>query len=203
MTSIAALEDAAAAAVYAAVGSGKTRATLAREMGVAESTFYDRCYRWQKRLGLRLPALCPRPSWPLDREAEAIAMALLGKPAAEIAKRFDTTKNAVIGALDRAADAGRWDPPERAERIALIYGPPKTPRSAGQRRRRAEASGKRQSMDERLRYVGVVANGCAYVIGDVRKGRWHFCGAERVRGKSYCAAHHAIMFVKPPAEMRL
>ena len=38
------------------------------------------------------------------------------------------------------------------------------------------------------------ASGCLWPIGDPRQPEFHFCGAKKRAGSSYCAEHHVVAF---------
>jgi len=165
-------EDQAAALRFA----GKTAREIAEALGVHIRT--ARKYRTAWLIGADVSNIRPagfhaggkqRWAWPLEREAEAIRLALVGLTRREIGQRLGITKNAVIGALDRAAKAGRWQPPTRW---------------------RAPES----TMAERIGYPDLDPGRCRWIIGDPRK-EWHWCGAEAVG--TYCDAHRAKMFLPP------
>lgn len=119
--------------------------------------------------------------WLPPLQAEAIRLSDMGLSAAAVARELGggaITKNAVIGALWRAAERGEYlRPIDRRRAVATHQQPP----------------------------TGFVPasndpTGCRYPIGDFGRS-WHWCNRPiRSPGESFCTEHHDLCYVKPPKE---
>jgi GcrA cell cycle regulator len=70
-------------------------------------------------------------------------------------------------------------------------------RHASRRSARAAAARKEEDGPAETAEARRVGPSCCWPVGDPRSRDFHFCGAEAVRGKSYCADHAARAYVKP------
>jgi hypothetical protein len=112
------------------------------------------------------------PFWTLDgRGDQLVILRCLGWTPAAIAAYFGTTRNAIIGYLDRVRRSQLpTAPPDHDPH------PPPT-------------------LAERLRWDVVMAGGCRWVIGEpgpngAKGGEWRWCAAPlRVAGEPYCREH--------------
>lgn len=110
--------------------------------------------------------------WTPARVASLIAWWNEGIAASEIGRRLDVTKNAVIG---------------KAFRLHLA-----------KRRPSAPAPSEDRSV---IRLEGLGAGMCSWPLSAHDEGAFHFCGAETVPGKPYCATHCRQAYL-PPAKAK-
>ncbi len=106
----------------------------------------------------------PVTSWTPERYRELARLWDDGLTGGEIAARLGVSRNAVLA---------------KARRLNLkIRESPLTAAASAARRKHAERRPEGKPPPE----------GCRYVLGDPPE-RWRYCGAPRVAGRSYCAAH--------------
>lgn len=111
--------------------------------------------------------------WTPERIAALIALWNESLPTSEIGRRLGVTKNAVIGKVHRLGLAKRRPSPKAdTEAVRLV----------------------------RLDSLG--ANMCSWPVGNPGDEDFHFCGAEVVPGKPYCAHHCAVAYVRTPPASR-
>ncbi|MDE2105269.1 MAG: hypothetical protein KGL39_49040 [Patescibacteria group bacterium] len=134
-----------------------------------------------------------------------------------MADRFPTlTRNAVLAIVNRAGKAG-----ERVHKPVRPGPSAKKPRVKKPKQENAESlkvapyvalpSQSQASRDylDRVALLGdspgrlgratelvQSVNGCRFGIGDTKSKDFHFCGAKRVPGTSWCAVHRSVVYVK-------
>jgi len=126
--------------------------------------------------------------------------------AQEIADRFEITKNAVIGRVTRLRDKGydlrKRENPAKVEAmpkrtsipkpvIPWVSEPPVDPITEP---KIAHVMGPKNIMDLKM-------DDCRYIINDGPAPFFLFCGDPKA-GKTYCAAHHKLCYVRPPSRVK-
>ncbi|MDE8347049.1 MAG: GcrA family cell cycle regulator [Acidocella sp.] len=123
-----------------------------------------------------------------------------GLSTAEIGRRLNISKNAVVGKAHRLNLAPRPSPIRRHE------GATQNPRAATPRRALGPTlpplSASVSASVPSLRAIMPTAKysqratPCCWPIGEPGKPSFHFCNAEAVSGKPYCESHAAIAYVR-------
>ncbi len=114
-------------------------------------------------------------SWTAERVLELRKLWATGASTAEIGRRLGVSKNAVVGKAHRTGLAPRPSPIRR-----LPASPPPAPRPV------------------RLAPIGRAV--CKWPFGDPQEDDFHFCGAEAMPGKPYCAEHCARAYTRAMRE---
>lgn len=135
-----------------------------------------------------------------------------GLSAAEIGRRLDISKNAVIGKAHRLDLAARISPIKRGPRQAHV-------RSSTSRPRRPSATLPKPSCLQRValapaaqavprgasapsstgtpdRLSSRIARQCCWPIGDPGMSNFRFCNIAALPGKPYCEAHARLAYLK-------
>jgi hypothetical protein len=142
------------------------------------------------------PARAPRgrkPSpWdaPPERRERVLDLVAQGVTFAVIAEQLGTTKSAIAGLVGRARAQGEARAHIKDVRAELAA---------------AERGEAVPGLVERLRWDVVMAGGCRWIYGHPRPdpgevADWHWCGAPRVTGLSYCPAHALAAYQRTPRE---
>lgn len=131
-------------------------------------------------------------TWTDERVTELIRLWETGKSASEIGKILGVSKNSVVGKAHRLKLKSRPSPIRRdgsapKPRSKVIREPLRAPAVAQQ----AKAI-ERPRPVMRRRGKGP---GCLWPIGDPGDSDFHFCEAESVMGKPYCAEHCARAYI--------
>ena len=126
--------------------------------------------------------------------------------AQEIADRFGITKNAVIGRVTRLRNKGydlrKRENPAKVEAMPKrtsipkpvmpwVPSPPVDPITEP---KTAYVMGPKGIMDLKM-------DDCRYIINDGPAPFFLFCGDPKA-GKTYCAAHHKLCYVRPPSRVK-
>jgi GcrA cell cycle regulator len=126
--------------------------------------------------------------------------------AQEIADRLGVTKNTIVGKVTRIRNRGydlrKRKPPEQVVAVARRTSVPKpvvpwvpAPRADPViEPKTVHVAGPKRLMD-----LGI--DDCRYVISGELASSYLFCGEPKA-GKTYCAAHHKLCYVKPPAKVK-
>jgi GcrA cell cycle regulator len=122
-----------------------------------------------------------------------------GLSTAEIGRRLNISKNAVVGKAHRLNLAARPSPIRRHEGSGAVrpaqpkrtQGPTLPPLSASVS---APVAGLRAIMPAPK--YSQRATPCCWPIGEPGKPSFHFCNAEAAAGKPYCEAHASIAYVR-------
>jgi hypothetical protein len=129
-----------------------------------------------------------------------------GNSAQQIADKFGVTKNTIVGKVTRLRDRGydlrKREPPEQVVAVArrtsvpkpVIPWVPAAPVNPITETKTAHVIGSKRLMD-----LGI--DDCRYIINDGQISSFLFCGEPKA-GKTYCAAHHKLCYVKPPARTK-
>jgi len=108
-------------------------------------------------------------TWTVERVSELRKLWASGVSTAEIGRRLGVSKNAVVGKAHRTGLAPRPSPIRRPP-VALSQRP------------------------VRLAPGGSAV--CSWPFGDPQHDDFHFCGAEALPGKPYCAEHCARAYTR-------
>lgn len=124
-------------------------------------------------------------SWTEERISDLVRLWATGRSASEIGRALGVSKNAVIG------KAHRLKLPARPSPIRSSPGP-KVPKPARLPKRVRKV---RSYADVRPRRARKGESACLWPIGEPEEPDFHFCEAEVVPGKPYCAEHCARAYV--------
>jgi len=111
-----------------------------------------------------------------------------GLTTGDIGKKLGISKNAVVGKAHRLGLKGRPSPIKR-EASGSDSTSPETPAAKPRAKAKAVEPKKIKSL------VDLSAHTCRWPIGDPKEPNFHFCGANAMAGKPYCAEHAAIAYV--------
>ena len=146
--------------------------------------------------------------WTDERVEQAKAWVSEGMTAREIAERFGTTRNAVIGKLRRAGHRGGGGiaPKEKSERRPKVAKPPR-PKNRHYKlgfgsRFQSPVPLKAKPVIEppvppEAMMLGIMDLGptaCKFPIGDPRHADFGYCGHKRIGVSPYCPYHHALAY---------
>lgn len=151
----------------------------------------------------------------MEWTAEAIerlrALWAEGLSTAEIGRRMEISKNAVVGKAHRLNLAARPSPIRRdatprpvpaaravrpaAAPIQRLAPPPAQPRPAAAPVAVTSSPPVVRNFTPTRPRIG--ARSCCWPIGEPGTSAFRFCGAESMTGKPYCAEHAALAYVKP------
>ena len=102
---------------------------------------------------------------------------LKGKSTIEIGKELGMSKNAVVGKVHRLELAARPSPIKKNQK-------------QGEQKQKQAA----QIKQSKVSLMDLKLNSCRWPIGDPKDEDFHFCGADTVTGKPYCAEHCKIAY---------
>jgi GcrA cell cycle regulator len=138
--------------------------------------------------------------WTEEAIAKLRSLWAEGLSTAEIGRRLNISKNAVVGKAHRLNLSPRPSPIRRND------GPGATPRPVVPKRTQGPTlpplSAASAAPVPSLRAIMPVqkysqrATPCCWPIGEPGKPSFHFCNAESVAGKPYCESHAAIAYVR-------
>jgi GcrA cell cycle regulator len=146
-------------------------------------------------------------SWTEERIGELTRLWQAGHSASDIGKRLGISKNAVVGKAHRLKLPSRPSPikqnseaktqpapsgPKAAKPQPAAEAKPSQPQRA--KVRAVASNGKRRAAPVEPKPVGR-GSGCLWPIGDPGDPDFHFCGADSVPGKPYCAEHAARAYI--------
>jgi GcrA cell cycle regulator len=137
--------------------------------------------------------------WSEDVIAKLRALWAEGHSTAEIGRRLNISKNAVVGKAHRLNLPSRPSPIRRTEGNAIPR--PATPRRALGPTLPPLAAALGAAPGPALRPIVSApknsrATPCCWPIGEPGKPSFHFCNAGSVPGKPYCEDHAAIAYVR-------
>lgn len=120
-------------------------------------------------------------AWTAEKIKQLKKLWLKGKSTIEIGKELGISKNAVVGKVHRLELAARPSPIKRSEKA-------KTTSSTTKR------TVKKELKPKNITLMDLKLNSCRWPIGDPNDEDFHFCGADTVTGKPYCAEHCKIAY---------
>lgn len=151
-----------------------------------------------RRIRLKLLRECPdKFDWTPEREQQLAQLRAKGIPCAQIATKLGATRRAIIG---KAWRLGLPKPARQAKPKAKKRG---SRDNGGGLIRRMTAKTSRPAtpyqtiidtnipIEQRKTLIELEAHHCRWPIGDPCKSDFFFCGAVPLKGRPYCAAHHA------------
>lgn len=109
-------------------------------------------------------------NWSAERDMQLAALWAEGFTASEIARRMDTSKNAVIGRVHRLRLPKRNSPLHRPKKPA----PPTI-----------------------WTFHNIGFDQCRFPDGDPKDKEFHLCGEPVIEGKPYCATHCDLAYHNP------
>lgn len=135
-----------------------------------------------------------RDEWPAERIEKLRLLWAEGHSSAEIGRRMNLSKNAVVGKVHRLGLPGRLSPIKRSGN-PLPVTPKPVRRAPTLPALKCVAAVKMADMP-----VGysMRSQQCCWPIGDPKTPSFHYCEALGVPGKPYCPDHAAIAYVRLP-----
>ncbi len=118
-------------------------------------------------------------AWTAEKIKQLKKLWLKGKSTVEIGKELGISKNAVVGKVHRLELAARPSPIKR-----------ETKKSTTPKQRIIKKDLKPQN----ITLMDLKLNSCRWPIGDPKDDDFHFCGADSVTGKPYCAEHCKLAY---------
>lgn len=143
-------------------------------------------------------------SWNDERVEQLKKLWAEGLSAAEIGKRMDTSKNAIIGKAHRmglpsrpspirsktAAKAKPKKPTQNKPEAAPVITPPKPKPKVEEKKVTPAAMAASPVLTTKR-------GQCAWPFSDPDKPDFHFCGKPALSGKPYCQEHYDIAYIQP------
>ena len=117
-------------------------------------------------------------AWTAEKIKQLKKLWLKGKSTIEIGKELGISKNAVVGKVHRLELAARPSPIKRSQKQT-----PAKPRVT-----------KKEIKPKNVTLMDLKLTSCRWPIGDPKDEDFHFCGADTVTGKPYCAEHCKIAY---------
>ncbi len=117
-------------------------------------------------------------AWTAEKIKQLKKLWLKGKSTIEIGKELGISKNAVVGKVHRLELAARPSPIKRSQKQA-----PAKPRAT-----------KKEIKPKNVTLMDLKLTSCRWPIGDPKDEDFHFCGADTVTGKPYCAEHCKLAY---------
>lgn len=114
-------------------------------------------------------------SWTEERISALCRLWSDGLSAAEIGRRLEVSKNAVIGKAHRLGLPGRPSPIKRNKSTTTKV--------------RAESAGPATQQRSQART-------CCWPFGDPEDPDFHFCGNKAMKNKPYCEEHYKIAYIQ-------
>lgn len=118
-------------------------------------------------------------AWTAEKIKQLKKLWLKGKSTIEIGKELGISKNAVVGKVHRLELAARPSPIKRTQKQSTSKA--KTPK-------------KEVIKPKNMTLMDLKLTSCRWPIGDPKDEDFHFCGADTVTGKPYCAEHCKIAY---------
>ncbi len=118
-------------------------------------------------------------AWTAEKIKQLKKLWLKGKSTVEIGKELGISKNAVVGKVHRLELAARPSPIKRETKKST---PPK------------QRIIKKDLKPQNITLMDLKLNSCRWPIGDPKDDDFHFCGADSVTGKPYCAEHCKLAY---------
>jgi GcrA cell cycle regulator len=139
--------------------------------------------------------------WSEDVIAKLRALWSEGLSTAEIGRRLNISKNAVVGKAHRLNLPPRPSPIRRTDGAGAPARPPAPRRAQGPTLPPLAAAAMGVSSPALRPIVSppkqsLRATPCCWPIGEPGKPSFHFCGTVSVAGKPYCEEHAAIAYVR-------
>lgn len=194
---------------YAADGTPYSQ--FAERYGLTYSTVRAKA----RRLGLRLREV-NWFDWTAERIETLEALWADGLSASEIAKRFGTTRNAVIGKVHRLGLPGRAVTTKTAKGPRALRRPPKRSKARfpfGEGQPSLESPPPEPlpytpepfiPLAERKSLMQLNDKDCRWPIGDPQMPDFHFCAKAKVSGLPYCEVHSMRAYqLDPPKRIGL
>ena len=117
-------------------------------------------------------------AWTAEKIKQLKKLWLKGKSTIEIGKELGISKNAVVGKVHRLELAARPSPIKRSQKQV-----PAKPRVS-----------RKEIKPKNMTLMDLKLTSCRWPIGDPKDEDFHFCGADTVTGKPYCAEHCKIAY---------
>lgn len=117
-------------------------------------------------------------AWTAEKIKQLKKLWLKGKSTVEIGKELGISKNAVVGKVHRLELAARPSPIKREVKKSV----PK------------QRVIKKDLKPQNITLMDLKLNSCRWPIGDPKDDDFHFCGADSVTGKPYCAEHCKLAY---------
>ncbi len=118
-------------------------------------------------------------AWTAEKIKQLKKLWLKGKSTVEIGKELGISKNAVVGKVHRLELAARPSPIKRETKKSTL---PK------------QRVIKKDLKPQNITLMDLKLNSCRWPIGDPKDDDFHFCGADSVTGKPYCAEHCKLAY---------
>ncbi|MBQ8250378.1 MAG: hypothetical protein IJY92_00515 [Alphaproteobacteria bacterium] len=118
-------------------------------------------------------------AWTAEKIKQLKKLWLKGKSTIEIGKELGISKNAVVGKVHRLELAARPSPIKRVQK----------PTTATKQK-----VVKKEIKPKKMTLMDLKLTSCRWPIGDPKDEDFHFCGADTVTGKPYCAEHCKVAY---------
>ena len=117
-------------------------------------------------------------AWTAEKIKQLKKLWLKGKSTIEIGKELGISKNAVVGKVHRLELAARPSPIKRTQKQSTTK----------------QRVSKKELKPKNMTLMDLKLTSCRWPIGDPKDEDFHFCGADTVTGKPYCAEHCKIAY---------
>lgn len=116
-------------------------------------------------------------TWTVEKIKQLKKLWQKGKSTVEIGRELGISKNAVVGKVHRLELEARPSPIKKASTSAIA---PKKENS--------------DKENKPITLIDLKMNSCRWPIGDPKDEDFHFCGADTITGKPYCAEHCKLAY---------